>query len=166
MRGSIYLLAPLDALGQAAKPQAGLLQDSATYRCSYEYFLFQSIATGCDSCRINLTYINTRLTYPCNNCAHLTSGPPHSNRTPASARRVLPQLHTHRAFYARTTISTMRDLRKQALESHKTMSRKARSKIASGASSLAGSRTASRNGSRAPSDDGDDGYLSDETAWR
>jgi len=45
------------------------------------------------------------------------------------------------------------------------MSRKARSKIASGASSLAGSRTASRNGSRAPSDDGDDGYLSDETAW-
>ncbi|KAF2998253.1 hypothetical protein E8E13_006266 [Curvularia kusanoi] len=59
----------------------------------------------------------------------------------------------------------MRDLRKQALESHKTMSRKARSKIASGASSVAGSRTASRNASRAPSDEGDDGYLSDETAW-
>ncbi|KAH6621962.1 interferon-related developmental regulator-domain-containing protein [Boeremia exigua] len=59
----------------------------------------------------------------------------------------------------------MRDLRKQALESHKTMSRKARSKIASGNSSVAGSRTASRNVSRAPSDEGDDGYLSDETAW-
>lgn len=63
----------------------------------------------------------------------------------------------------------MRDLRKQALESHKTISRKARSKIASGASSAAPSatqsRTASRNPSRAPSDD-DDGYLSDGTAWR
>jgi hypothetical protein len=61
----------------------------------------------------------------------------------------------------------MRDLRKQALESHKTMSRKARTKIQSGASSVAGSRTASRNVSRAPSDDGEDnGYLSDDTAWR
>jgi hypothetical protein len=60
----------------------------------------------------------------------------------------------------------MRDLRKQALESHKTMSRKARTKIQSGASSVAGSRTASRNVSRAPSDDGEDnGYLSDDTAW-
>lgn len=59
----------------------------------------------------------------------------------------------------------MRDLRKQALESHKTMSRKARTKIASGASSAAPSRTASRNVSRAPSDDDEDGYLSDGTAW-
>jgi hypothetical protein len=63
----------------------------------------------------------------------------------------------------------MRDLRKQALESHKTMSRKARTKIASGASSAAASpapsRTGSRNPSRMPSDD-DDEYLSDGTAWR
>lgn len=86
---------------------------------------------------------------------------------PTHAEYILPELHTHRVFHARTTaLPIMRDLRKQALESHKTMSRKARSKIASGASSLAGSRAASRNGSRAPSDDGDDGYLSDETAWR
>lgn len=130
-----------------------------------------SLPPGCDSCRINLTYINTQLIYPCNN--YLTSGPPHphSNRPTASAHEVLFEAYTHSQssearIITRTFLHTMRDLRKQALESHKTLSRKARSKIASGASSTAASRTASRNVSRAPSDDGDDGYLSDDTAWR
>ncbi|KAF2271777.1 uncharacterized protein EI97DRAFT_437558 [Westerdykella ornata] len=65
----------------------------------------------------------------------------------------------------------MHDLRRQALESGKTVSRKARSRMASGASSRAGSavnspgasRAASRNASRANSDDEE--YLSDETNW-
>ncbi|KAL6707321.1 hypothetical protein ACN47E_004309 [Coniothyrium glycines] len=64
----------------------------------------------------------------------------------------------------------MRDLRKQALESHKTMSRKARSRVVSAASSKANStvnspalsRAASR--SRQVSDDDED-YVSDGTAW-
>lgn len=63
----------------------------------------------------------------------------------------------------------MRDLRRQALESHKTVSRKARSRIVSGASSKvnspAASRANSRNPSRQPSDD-EDASLSDDTAWR
>jgi hypothetical protein len=65
----------------------------------------------------------------------------------------------------------MRDLRKQALESHKTLSRKARSRVESAASSKANSavnspalsRAASR--SRQVSDDDED-YVSDGTAWR
>lgn len=66
----------------------------------------------------------------------------------------------------------MRDLRRRALESHKTVSRKARSSNqVSTASSAAGSavnspgpsRAASRNPSRHPTDDEDD--LSDGTAW-
>ncbi|KAF2133845.1 IFRD domain-containing protein [Dothidotthia symphoricarpi CBS 119687] len=66
----------------------------------------------------------------------------------------------------------MRDLRRRALESHKTVSRKARtSQQVSTASSAAGStanspapsRAASRNPSRHPTDDEDD--LSDGTAW-
>ncbi|KAL5404567.1 hypothetical protein PMIN03_009053 [Paraphaeosphaeria minitans] len=66
----------------------------------------------------------------------------------------------------------MHDLRRQALESGKTVSRKARSRVASGANSKsnsalnspAQSRAASRNPSRHGSDDDDD-YLSDGTAW-
>ncbi|KAF1848952.1 IFRD domain-containing protein [Cucurbitaria berberidis CBS 394.84] len=62
----------------------------------------------------------------------------------------------------------MRDLRRQALESHKTVSRKARSRVVSTASSAANSpaqsRAASRNPSRQVSDD-DEGDLSDGTAW-
>lgn len=65
----------------------------------------------------------------------------------------------------------MRDLRRQALESHKTVSRKARSRVVSTASSKANSaanspapsRGVSRNPSRQVSDDED--YLSDGTAW-
>lgn len=65
----------------------------------------------------------------------------------------------------------MHDLRRQALESGKTTSRKARSKVSSPAnskpSSPATSRAASRirgNSSRAGSDD--EGELSDETSFR
>ncbi|KAF1987561.1 hypothetical protein K402DRAFT_353856 [Aulographum hederae CBS 113979] len=81
----------------------------------------------------------------------------------------------------------MRDLRRQALESNKTVSRKARGKIAAGSKSLAvpddgsaagskstsaagsknpsaaASRTTSRNASRQASDDED--AMSDTTAW-
>ena len=65
----------------------------------------------------------------------------------------------------------MHDLRKQALlESHKTVSRKARSKQSSMVSSrplsAVNSRVASRNISRAGSDDEDGGALSDETSLR
>lgn len=67
----------------------------------------------------------------------------------------------------------MHDLRRQVLESGKTVSRKARSRVASGANSKsnsalnspAQSRAASRNPSRHGSDEDDD-YLSDGTAWR
>ncbi|KAH8723377.1 IFRD domain-containing protein [Phaeosphaeriaceae sp. PMI808] len=66
----------------------------------------------------------------------------------------------------------MRDLRRQALESHKTVSRKARSRVASGASSKVNSTTASPAQSRAASrtrsrqvSDEDEEYLSDGTAW-
>ncbi|KAF2871496.1 IFRD domain-containing protein [Massariosphaeria phaeospora] len=66
----------------------------------------------------------------------------------------------------------MHDLRRQVLESGKTVSRKARSRIASGTpskvssavNSPAHSRATSRNPSRQNSDDEDD--LSDGTAWR
>jgi hypothetical protein len=66
----------------------------------------------------------------------------------------------------------MHDLRRQALESGKTVSRKARSRNVSTASSKANSRlnspaqsrAASRNPSRQGSDDEE--YLSDGTAWR
>lgn len=65
----------------------------------------------------------------------------------------------------------MHDLRRQALESGKTVSRKARSRVPSATSSKANSRlnsparsrAASRNPSRQGSDD--DEYLSDGTAW-
>lgn len=65
----------------------------------------------------------------------------------------------------------MRDLRRQALESHKTVSRKARSRVVSGASSKVNSTTASPAQSRAASrsrqvSDDEDGYLSDGTAFR
>ncbi|OJD34786.1 ifrd domain protein [Diplodia corticola] len=64
-----------------------------------------------------------------------------------------------------------KDLRRQVLGSTKTVSRKARSRVASGASSKAGStansraesRNASRTVSRSASDD--EGNLSDETNW-
>ncbi|KAF2654432.1 hypothetical protein K491DRAFT_600862 [Lophiostoma macrostomum CBS 122681] len=65
----------------------------------------------------------------------------------------------------------MHDLRRQALESGKTVSRKARSRVASGASSKANSTlnspAQSRANSRAPSRQGsdDEEYLSDGTAW-
>ena len=62
----------------------------------------------------------------------------------------------------------MHDLRRQALESNKTVSRKARSRIASATSSKATSKVNSPAGSRAPSRQGsdDEEYLSDGTAWR
>jgi len=66
----------------------------------------------------------------------------------------------------------MRDLRRQALESHKTVSRKARSRVTSGATSKTGSAVASPAQSRAASrtrnhqiSDEDEDYLSDGTAW-
>lgn len=66
----------------------------------------------------------------------------------------------------------MHDLRRQALESGKTVSRKARSRVASTTSSKAtsalNSPAQSRAGSRNPSLPGsdDEDYLSDGTAWR
>ena len=64
----------------------------------------------------------------------------------------------------------MHDLRRQALESGKTVSRKAKSKQSSTHSSRANSATNSRAGSkaasRAASDDEGDGDLSDETSFR
>ncbi|KAK3714451.1 hypothetical protein LTR37_007757 [Vermiconidia calcicola] len=57
----------------------------------------------------------------------------------------------------------MRDLRKQALESGKTVSRKARSKVTTPSTSRANSRVTSRNASRNGSDD--EGELSDTTQW-
>ncbi|KAH9878219.1 hypothetical protein J1614_003436 [Plenodomus biglobosus] len=64
----------------------------------------------------------------------------------------------------------MRDLRRQALESHKTVSRKARSRIVSTAASKSNSAVASPAQSRAASrsrqvSDDDEDYLSDGTAW-
>ena len=64
----------------------------------------------------------------------------------------------------------MHDLRRQALESGKTVSRKARSKqsstVGSKVNSAANSRAASRTVSRAGSDDEEGGNLSDETSFR
>ena len=64
----------------------------------------------------------------------------------------------------------MHDLRRQALESHKTVSRKAQSRQSSKAGSKvnsgANSRVASRNVSRAGSDDEEGGNVSDETSLR
>ncbi|KAL1851823.1 hypothetical protein Plec18167_009462 [Paecilomyces lecythidis] len=63
----------------------------------------------------------------------------------------------------------MHDLRRQALESGKTVSRKAMSREASRATSRASSahnsHSSSRNASRYPSDDEDLGSQSDDTAW-
>ncbi|KAI4957297.1 hypothetical protein J4E86_005771 [Alternaria arbusti] len=63
----------------------------------------------------------------------------------------------------------MRDLRKQALESHKTMSRKARSRVvsttASKTTSAAGSPAQSRAASRSRQDSSDEDGFSDGTAW-
>lgn len=63
----------------------------------------------------------------------------------------------------------MHDLRRQALESGKTVSRKAQSKQSSKASSraasVANSRAASRNVSRSGSDEEEGGNLSDETSF-
>lgn len=53
----------------------------------------------------------------------------------------------------------MRDLRRRALESHKTVSRKAASQVTSRASSRAPSQAASRQASD------DEGNMSDSTAW-
>ncbi|TVY78399.1 Uncharacterized protein LSUE1_G008915 [Lachnellula suecica] len=58
----------------------------------------------------------------------------------------------------------MHDLRRQALESGKTVSKKAQSRIGSRTTSAANSRTNSRNASRHGSDD-EDGNLSDSTNW-
>jgi hypothetical protein len=68
----------------------------------------------------------------------------------------------------------MHDLRRQALESGKTVSRKAQSREGSRSSSRAASaqnsaqnsRQSSRVASRHPSDDEDNASLSDDTAWR
>ena len=58
----------------------------------------------------------------------------------------------------------MHDLRRQALESGKTVSKKAKSR-SSRTSSAANSRTTSQAGSRHGSDD-EEGDLSDSTNWR
>ncbi|KAJ6132815.1 Interferon-related developmental regulator N-terminal [Penicillium samsonianum] len=58
----------------------------------------------------------------------------------------------------------MPDLRRQIFESGKTVSRKAASREASRTNSPAGSKQTSRNASRAPSDEEDSGFLSDETS--
>ncbi|KAF4632310.1 hypothetical protein G7Y89_g5810 [Cudoniella acicularis] len=58
----------------------------------------------------------------------------------------------------------MHDLRRQALESGKTVSKKAQSRMSSRASSAANSRTHSRSASRHGSDD-EEGNLSDSTNW-
>ena len=67
-------------------------------------------------------------------------------------------------------IPKMPDLRRQIFESGKTVSRKAASREASRtnspASSKPTSRQGSRNASRAPSDEEDSGFLSDETSMR
>lgn len=59
----------------------------------------------------------------------------------------------------------MHDLRRQALESGKTVSKKAQSRMSSRASSAANSRVQSRNVSRHASDD-EDADMSDSTNWR
>lgn len=71
-------------------------QHAATYRCSYKYSSC-SYRHGCDSCRINLTYINTRLIYPCNNCSHLTYGPPHNRVAQPPTHPKCCQQHLHAA---------------------------------------------------------------------
>ncbi|KAH6674549.1 interferon-related developmental regulator-domain-containing protein [Halenospora varia] len=58
----------------------------------------------------------------------------------------------------------MHDLRRQALESGKTVSKKAQSRMSSRASSAANSRVQSRNVSRHASDD-EDADMSDSTNW-
>jgi hypothetical protein len=67
-------------------------------------------------------------------------------------------------------VPTMHDLRRQALESGKTVSKKAQSRQSSRASSRANSapnsRVTSRNASRHGSDEEEGGNLSDGTAWR
>lgn len=61
----------------------------------------------------------------------------------------------------------MHDLRRQALESHKTVSKKAQARLAtsSRASSAANSRSNSRNVSRHGSDNEEEGNMSDSTNW-
>ena len=59
----------------------------------------------------------------------------------------------------------MRDLRKQALESHKTVSRKARSKTTTPSSSRAHSRTGTPRSSNSRNVSDDEGELSDTTQW-
>jgi hypothetical protein len=59
----------------------------------------------------------------------------------------------------------MRDLRRQALESGKTVSKKAQSRMSSRTSSAANSRSNSANPSRHGSDD-EEGNMSDSTNWR
>lgn len=65
---------------------------------------------------------------------------------------------------------TMPDLRRQIFESGKTMSRKAASREGSRrpsrAASAQSSKQSSRNVSRHPSDEEDEGNLSDDTAYR
>ncbi|EKD13796.1 uncharacterized protein L3040_005586 [Drepanopeziza brunnea f. sp. 'multigermtubi'] len=58
----------------------------------------------------------------------------------------------------------MHDLRRQALESGKTVSKKAQSRMSSRASSVANSRSNSRNVSRQASDE-EEGNMSDSTNW-
>jgi hypothetical protein len=60
----------------------------------------------------------------------------------------------------------MHDLRRQALESGKTVSKKARSKTTSLSTSRTNSRGNSRTPSRNVSDDEGEGNLSDSTNWR
>ncbi|MCJ1304967.1 hypothetical protein MMC08_007780, partial [Hypocenomyce scalaris] len=59
----------------------------------------------------------------------------------------------------------MHDLRRRALESGKTVSRKAQSRQTSRTSSRGNSAPTSRAASRAGSDDEGDGNLSDGTSW-
>lgn len=132
------------------------------------------------SCLSNHTYIypvqNLQIRYRCNNCHHPSRISPHLHihiLPKGGNNRQLKDQRVYEGFLITTANMRERDLLKQALESNKTQSRKARTRIASGASSKtnsavnspAQSRATSRNPSRQISDD-DDAYLSDDTAWR
>lgn len=92
--------------------------------------------------------------------------PIRSTLLPAHFDLIAPHIDSR---FALAPLITMPDLRRQVLESRKTISRKAASRegsrSASRASSAQHSRQSSRNASRQPSDDEETASLSDSTAW-
>lgn len=126
---------------------------------------------------------------------HLTHGGISTNNTPSTLRQSFTIAFTDQEIYSfikerhqRSTphdlecsghltpalcncciwvkVANMHDLRRQALESGKTVSKKARSKTTSLSTSRTNSRANSRNPSRNASDDEGEGNLSDSTNWR